>query len=205
VSTSLEHWQRIYSERDSVELSWYEDHYTTSLALIEEAALQPEAAILDAGGGDSNLTADLVSRGYHDITIADISQAALARVRSGLGDAAAGAEFVVADLRDHHFARQYDLWHDRAVFHFMVAPGDRDGYLATLRRTLRARGHLILATFGPGGPTRCSGLPVDRYSEQQVSQLLGSEFELISSRIENHTTPSGATQQFLYGHWSRQR
>jgi hypothetical protein len=109
----------------------------------------------------------------------------------------------VADIRTHGFDRRYDLWHDRAVFHFMVSPADREGYLEVLRRTLRPGGHLILATFGPQGPTQCSGLPVERYSADALQQVLGEDFELVSSSLATHHTPFGASQQFLHAHLYR--
>jgi SAM-dependent methyltransferase len=144
---SQEPWQRVYSQREPATLSWREPQPSASLALIEEAGLPPQAAILDAGGGTSNLASELLRRGYRDVTVADISPMALSHARAGLTQDAT-ARFVLADLREHRFARQYDLWHDRAVFHFMVTQHDRDRYLATLAGTLRPDGHLILATFG---------------------------------------------------------
>jgi ubiquinone/menaquinone biosynthesis C-methylase UbiE len=200
---SEEHWQHIYADREPVKLSWHQREPTRSLALIEQANVPPQAAILDAGGGTSSLAGELVRRGYRNITVADISAAALARARADLGEAATQVEFVVADLRAHEFRRRYDLWHDRAVFHFMVTEPDRDAYVGTVRRTLQPGGHLILATFGPDGPTRCSGLPVHRYGARELVTVLGPEFELLASEVEDHTTPSAVSQQFLWTHWRR--
>lgn len=197
------HWQRTYAERSLEELSWTEPAPDTSLALIEEAAVPLDAAILDMGGGASRLAAGLLRRGYSDVTVADISAEALERAKVELGEAAGEVTWVEADARSHDFGRRFDLWHDRAVFHFMVAAADRDGYLAVLDRALRPGGHLILATFGPHGPSECSGLPVCRYDAEAISQALGSDFKLISSRLEDHRTPSGNAQQFLYAHLER--
>jgi len=203
VSSDPGHWQRVYRERQPREMSWYERAPEVSLELIERAAPAPNAAILDAGGGASSLAGLLIAAGYTDVTVADLSRAALERAREDLGEAAGEIQWVQADLRDHDFGRRFDLWHDRAVLHFMVEPSDREGYLATLRRSLRSGGHAILAAFGPQGPTRCSGLPVVRYSAAKLSLLLGGDFELLSSRLQDHRTPSGATQQFVYAHLLR--
>jgi SAM-dependent methyltransferase len=197
---SARHWERIYTEREPQALSWYEPSPRTSLELIADAVLPPSAGIVDVGGGASGLAGALLSAGYSDITVADISGAALARAREALGEASEQIAWVEADVRTHDFGRKFDLWHDRAVFHFMVESDDRNAYLAALRRALRRGGHLILATFGPDGPTTCSGLPVDRYSAAALSARVGEGFELLSSRLVEHRTPSGASQQFLYVH-----
>jgi len=194
------YWQRVYLERTPEEVSWYEEVPRTSLQLIEEAALRLDAAILDVGGGASKLPGHLVTAGYTDVTVADISRAALEQARVELGDAGERVTQIEADVRFHDFARVFELWHDRAVFHFMVDPADRNRYLATLARSLRPGGHLILATFGPNGPTRCSGLPVTRYGSDELLSVLGEDFELISSRLEEHRTPGGRSQEFLYAH-----
>ena len=194
------HWERLYMEREPEQLSWYQPVPEISLALIEEAGLPLDAAILDVGGGTSKLAGLLVARGYRDVTVADISQAALQRARAELGSAGRPVTWVQADVRVHDFARGFDLWHDRAVFHFMVKAGDRDRYVAVLRRTLRPGGHAILATFSPDGPTHCSGLPVARYEADELSRLVGADFELVSSRLDQHRTPSGRSQSFVYVH-----
>jgi SAM-dependent methyltransferase len=197
------HWQRTYAKRGVEELSWTEPVPTTSLALIGEADLPSDAAIIDIGGGASRLAAELLGRGHSDVTVADISAQALDRARADLGDAAGRVTWVEADVRDHDFGRRFDLWHDRAVFHFMVDAADRDAYLSTLNRTLRPDGHLILATFGPDGPAECSGLPVDRYDAEEIACLLGDGHELLSSKLVEHRTPSGESQQFMYAHFRR--
>ena len=203
METAAEHWQRTYSERPTDRLSWTEDLPTTSLALIEEAALPAEAAILDMGGGTSRLAGELVRRGYSDVTVADISPTALERAKAELGEGADRVGWVVADARDHDFGRCFDLVHDRAVFHFMVDDRDREAYLRALNRSLKPGGHLILATFGPEGPTQCSGLPVRRYDAAALVDLLGPDYELRSSRQQDHRTPSGNLQQFVYAHLRR--
>jgi SAM-dependent methyltransferase len=196
------HWERIYEEKAPDEVSWYESVPRASLELIEEARVARDAAILDVGGGASGLAGRLLDAGYTDITVADISGRALDRARAALGEDADRVAWVEADVREHDFGRRFDLWHDRAAFHFMVEGADRAAYLETLRGTLGPSGHLIVATFGPEGPTRCSGLPVSRYGAPAIAELL-PDFELVSSRLEMHHTPSGTAQQFLYAHLRR--
>jgi 2-polyprenyl-3-methyl-5-hydroxy-6-metoxy-1,4-benzoquinol methylase len=203
ITEEARHWERVYAEKDPHEVSWYEPVLEHSLALIAEAQLDRNAAILDVGGGASTLASDLLRGGYTDITVADISATSMARAKEQLGQAAERITWVEADIRSHDFGRRYDLWHDRALFHFMVQASDRQLYLETLRETLHPRGHVVIATFGPQGPTQCSGLPVSRYSEDAMAQALGAEFELLSSRRDVHHTPSGGDQQLLYVHLRR--
>jgi SAM-dependent methyltransferase len=199
---SRQHWEAIYAQRDPRTVSWYEPTPEVSLELID-GRLARDAAILDLGGGASNLAQALLGAGYTDITVADISSVSIQLAITQLGDHAQRVSWVTADVRSHDFARLYDLWHDRAVLHFMVDPADRDRYLDTLRRTVRAGGNVILATFGPDGPPHCSGLPVSRYDAGELARLLGTDFEPISSRLHEHHTPTGASQQFLYLHARR--
>jgi SAM-dependent methyltransferase len=197
------HWEEIYSQKAPDQVSWYEPLPETSLALIEEAELPRDAAIIDVGGGTSGLAAQLIVAGYTDVTVVDISAAALRRASGELGSMSKQIEWIEADIRSVAFARRYDLWHDRAVFHFMVTAADRDRYLTVLDKTLRPGGHLILASFGPAGPTSCSGLPVARYGVDELLQAVGGKFALVSFQIQDHRTPGGRTQQFLYAHLRR--
>ena len=193
-----EHWDHAYSANAPDQVSWFERSPKTSISLIEEARIGMGAAIIDVGGGASRLAGELVRLGYEDVTVADIAPTALRLARSEATGAAATISFIEADVRDHNFGRQFDLWHDRAVLHFMVAPTDRDAYLKTLSHSTRSGGFAILATFGPDGPEQCSGLPVRRYGAEELAQLLGEEFEMRSSRVHIHATPSGREQQFQY-------
>jgi 2-polyprenyl-3-methyl-5-hydroxy-6-metoxy-1,4-benzoquinol methylase len=192
------HWERVYAQVDPREVSWYEPAPEISLALIAQAGPALDAAILDVGGGASGLAAALLRDGYSDVTVADIAETSIGRAETQLAGDAERVRWVQADVRSHDFGRRYDLWHDRAVLHFMVNPADRDGYLEVLDRTLRPGGHAIFATFGPDGPTSCSGLPIHRYAAAELARLLGSEYHTLASRLHEHKTPSGATQQFLY-------
>jgi ubiquinone/menaquinone biosynthesis C-methylase UbiE len=197
-----EHWERVYKEKQPHQVSWFEPTPTISLELIEEAAIDPAAAVIDVGGGASPLAAELLARGYSDVTVADISGESLAHARQQLGENAERIKWVEANILDHKFERPFALWHDRAVFHFMVDPVARDAYLDTLRRGLAPDGQLVIATFGPQGPTSCSGLPVHRYGAEELADLL-PELELVTSRTVLHQTPGGREQQFLYTRFRR--
>jgi ubiquinone/menaquinone biosynthesis C-methylase UbiE len=170
--------------------------------MIATLALPLDAPIVDVGGGASGLARELLALGHSDITVIDISSRALERAREGF-EGADRVEWVVGDVREHDFGRRFALWHDRAVFHFMVSEEDRNAYLATLERSVEPGGHLVIATFGPEGPERCSGLPVRRYSTDELAATIGDRVELESSQLEVHRTPSGATQQFLFAHLMR--
>jgi SAM-dependent methyltransferase len=203
VSSDRAHWETTYSEKAPEKVSWYEPRPQRSLELIQAACANHEAGILDVGGGASSLAAQLLGTGYTDVTVADISHAALAHAKAQLGNDASRITWIEADIRTHDFGRQYDIWHDRAVFHFMVDSADRQGYLKVMRDALRPGGQVIIATFGPQGPTQCSGLPVQRYGAEELQRVLGDDFELASSTLAAHHTPSGASQQFLYAHLCR--
>ena len=197
------HWNASYEGKGIRQVSWFESSPEASLALIERAGLDETAAIIDVGSGASRLAGELLSRGYRDVTVADVSSAALGAAKSGLRAEAERIQWIVADVRTHDFGRQFDLWHDRAVFHFMVGDADRASYLANLRRSLKVGGHLVLATFGPDGPTSCSGLPVQSYGAPEMEALLGDEFDLVEDELKIHHTPSGSEQQFQYALFRR--
>jgi SAM-dependent methyltransferase len=196
-----QHWDRLYRVKSAAELSWYESHPLRSLQSIQETGVPADAPILDVGGGASVLVDDLLELGYTDLTVLDLAPAALAQSRERVGPAAERVTWIAADVTTFHPPRRYAIWHDRAVLHFLLNPDEQGQYVAVLRSALASRGHVILATFGPAGPTRCSGLPVQRYSVEMLSALLGPVFELRGSVLEDHHTPSGATQQFLHTRW----
>jgi len=199
MSGERDHWDRVYAAHARDAVSWFEPVPRSSLAMIEGLGIPLDAPIVDVGGGASRLAAELLYRGYSDITVIDISGAALERAREDF----AGAEeitWVLADVRGHDLGRRFALWHDRAVFHFMVTGEDQRAYLTALARSVAPRGHVILGTFGPDGPTRCSGLPVARYSADTLAATIGDRAELVSSHLEEHRTPSGQSQQYLFAH-----
>ena len=193
------HWERIYSQKSADEVSWYRPHLETSLALIAQAASSPSASIIDVGGGESTLVDDLLARGYADITVLDISQTAIDANRERLGKAADRLRWLVADITQVELApASYEVWHDRAVFHFLTEPRDRVAYIRQAARAVKPGGHVIVSAFGLEGPVKCSGLEVVRYDTESLHAEFGARFRLIESSKELHQTPLGTTQQFLY-------
>jgi SAM-dependent methyltransferase len=193
------HWEKIYTEKAPDAVSWYRPHLETSLALIEQAAASCSASIIDVGGGESTLVDDLLARGYDSITVLDISQTAIDANRKRLGKKSDRVYWVVADITKIELeSGVYDVWHDRAVFHFLTSPRDRLAYVRQVTRAVRPGGNVIIGTFGPEGPTKCSGLEVVRYDAESLHQEFGVHFRLLDSLKEMHRTPFGTVQQFLY-------
>jgi 2-polyprenyl-3-methyl-5-hydroxy-6-metoxy-1,4-benzoquinol methylase len=193
------HWEWIYTRKAPDAVSWYRSHLETSLALIERAANRKSAAIIDVGGGESTLVDDLLARGYENVTILDISETAIEATKRRLGAAAKRVRWLVADITEIELEpRAYNVWHDRAVFHFLTAPEHRITYIRQASRAVKRGGHVIISTFGPEGPTKCSGLQVVRYDAETLQDEFGGRFRLEESLKELHHTPSGTTQQFLY-------
>jgi len=196
---SKSHWDSVYRAKAPDAVSWYRAHLERSLALIERAAPDRSAAIIDVGGGESTLVDDLLARGYRDLSVLDISPTAIDVARARVGERARQVTWLVADVTRAVLPVQaYDVWHDRAVFHFLTAPDERAAYVRQVARSVKSGGHVIVATFGPQGPVKCSGLDVVRYDAGSLHGEFGAHFRLIESATELHQTPSGATQQFLY-------
>jgi hypothetical protein len=175
------HWQNVYATKAANEVSWYQENPAPSLDLIAATGIAADAAIIDVGGGASRLVDALLDRGFHHVTILDLSAGALEEA-----------------------PQSYDLWHDRAAFHFLTEAADRDAYAARLKKAVRSGGHIIIATFAPDGPERCSGLPVVRYDPDALARTLGLGFELVESRRHDHVTPEGNTQRFQFSRFVRQ-
>jgi 2-polyprenyl-3-methyl-5-hydroxy-6-metoxy-1,4-benzoquinol methylase len=193
------HWDKIYGEKPSGQLSWHRPHLDVSLKLIEAAAPQRSASIIDVGGGQSTLVDDLLARKYENVTVLDLSPIAIELTKKRLGTAALGVRWLAADVTEAELAPQaYDVWHDRAVFHFLTEKEARIAYVRQAVRVMRPGGHVIVGTFGPQGPQKCSGLDVVRYDAESLHEEFGTKFELVESFSENHTTPWDTTQQFLY-------
>jgi SAM-dependent methyltransferase len=172
------------------------------MSLIEAAAPDPQASIIDVGGGESTLVDDLIARGYRQVTVLDISGIALAHARQRMGALAESIRWIQADAAQSPLAsRAFDVWHDRAVFHFLTSPAVRAAYVEEAARALKQDGHLIVSTFGPQGPEKCSGLDVMRYDAADLQSALGDRFKLLAHSMELHETPFGTTQQFLYCHF----
>jgi ubiquinone/menaquinone biosynthesis C-methylase UbiE len=198
------HWHDVYSQKASDEVSWFAAHLGQSLAWIDAMPLAPDAPILDVGGGASTLVDDLLDRGFSAVTVVDLSSAALDQSRARLGDRSALATWIPADATDLPLGdRSVQVWHDRAVLHFLDGSA-RDAYVVQLRRLVRSGGHVILATFAPDGPERCSGLAVQRYNHDALATLVGDGFDRVAETREVHVTPWGSTQAFSYL-WLRRR
>jgi SAM-dependent methyltransferase len=198
MSPTGNHWEIVYRRNREDEVSWFQCVPQTSLAMIEMLGLEPEARIIDVGGGASRLADGLLNAGYRHITVLDISEQALQQSQARLGERANLVEWIAADVTTFQPDTPWDLWHDRAVFHFLVTEEARAEYRRTLERALRPGGHVIIATFGPGGPETCSGLSVVRYDPEGLAAALGANFRLCHTAIEQHTTPTGRQQEFLY-------
>lgn len=193
------HWESVYGAKAPDAVSWYRPHLETSLALIERAAGGHSASIIDVGGGECTLVDDLLARGYPNISVLDVSETAIDISKKRLGLAAEQVHWLVADITEAQLEpAAYDVWHDRAVFHFLTASEHRAAYVRQVARSVRMGGHVIVSTFGPEGPTKCSGLDVMRYDAETLHDQFGVRFRLMESSKEMHRTPFGTAQQFLY-------
>jgi 2-polyprenyl-3-methyl-5-hydroxy-6-metoxy-1,4-benzoquinol methylase len=180
-------------------VSWYRPHLEISLALVERAAGGRSASVIDVGGGESTLVDDLLTRGYQHITVLDISQTAIDATRERLKETAERVRWLTADITKVELEpNAYDVWHDRAVFHFLASIKQRAAYVRTVAHAVKQGGRVIISTFGPEGPTKCSGLGVVRYDAESLHDQFGAQFRLVESTKELHQTPFGRTQQFLY-------
>lgn len=198
------HWQEIYASKATTAVSWYQETPEPSLDLLQLVGAKRDTGIVDIGGGGSILTDTLLALGFADLSVLDISQAVLEVVQERLGAAAGKVDWIVADVTQWRPERSYDIWHDRAAFHFLVAEEDRVAYVERLRSALPVGGHAVIGTFAPDGPKKCSGLPVQRYDARSLSIALGIGFQLIDSRRYDHATPWGATQHFHFGTFRRE-
>jgi SAM-dependent methyltransferase len=197
MASTRDRWDEVYGRLAVDRVSWYRPHLEQSIALIEDVCPDRGAAIIDVGGGASTLVDDLLARGFTNLTVLDISAKALDAARGRLGERAASVRWLTGDVTRVPFATgAYDLWHDRAVFHFLRDEADRRRYVAAVRSALKPGGHVIIATFGPDGPERCSGLEVVRYSPEALHAEFGGDFEPVRSTREVHQTPAGKDQPF---------
>jgi SAM-dependent methyltransferase len=197
--TLRDHWESVYRNKGATEVSWYQAEAKVSLDLIRRVAPESDAPILDVGGGASTLVDGLLGAGYRRVTVLDLSGAALALAQQRIGERAAAVTWVESDVLTGPLpAAGYAVWHDRAVFHFLTDAGDRARYVATVREAVQPGGYVIVASFAPEGPTRCSGLEVVRYSPETMHAQFGEGFRPLDTVREDHHTPSGVTQAFLY-------
>jgi 2-polyprenyl-3-methyl-5-hydroxy-6-metoxy-1,4-benzoquinol methylase len=192
------HWENVYATKAETEVSWFEESPAISLELIEATGAGPESAIIDIGGGASRLIDALVERGFRDVTVLDLAKAALATAKARLGARAKTAQWIAADVVAWRSPRRFDVWHDRAVFHFLTEPADQAAYVDRLKEALKLGGSAIIGTFAPDGPERCSGLPVARHDSASLARVLGPGFELAATRRHDHKTPGGAVQRFQF-------
>ena len=196
---SKEHWETVYTNKETDAVSWFQPHADLSLDLIRATGMGLDAAIIDVGGGASTLVDDLLKEGYSDLTVLDLSMAAMDAAKKRLGGQADRVHWIEADITRAELAgNRYDIWHDRAVFHFLTDSADRDAYVQKVLRSVKPGGHVIVATFAEDGPLQCSGLPVMRYHPDELHDQFGASFILLKHQKESHQTPSGATQQFIY-------
>jgi 2-polyprenyl-3-methyl-5-hydroxy-6-metoxy-1,4-benzoquinol methylase len=197
--SSKAHWEALFKKRQSNEVSWHQPQLRLSLKLFESAGASTKSKVIDIGGGDSTLVDDLLTQGVQDVTVLDISSEALSRAKKRLGARAGSVKWIESDIGHVRLpSSYYDVWHDRAVFHFIVDPEQRAAYSKLLGSALRDTGHVIMATFAADGPTQCSGLLTMRYSPAELQKELGSHFDLLKTETENHRTPTGAEQRFVY-------
>ena len=201
--SSRAHWDGVYSEKGEQEVSWFQESPEPSLELIVRAGATPGTAIIDIGGGASRLAGALLSRGFNNLTVLDLSEAALAKARARLGQSAGKIRWIAADVTTWQVDAACDIWHDRAAFHFLTDPDAQRAYVERLKLALRHGGHAIIATFALDGPEKCSGLPVARHSAKTIGALLGVEFALVDTLRHEHTTPWGSVQKFQFSTFVR--
>jgi SAM-dependent methyltransferase len=197
------HWNRLFESKHEKDMSWFETLPAVSLEMLDAAGVTPETCIVDIGGGNSRLVDALIGRGFDCLAVVDVSAVAIQQAQARLGSAAAVPLWIIADVTESWTLKPMDVWHDRAVFHFLTLAEDQQRYLAHLRHTLKPAGTVIIATFALDGPERCSGLPVMRYSPQSLAATIGNEFRLMDAVPYLHHTPWGTTQSFQYSRFRR--
>jgi SAM-dependent methyltransferase len=192
------HWENVYQKESPEELSWYQDKPEISLKLIAATGVGFDGNLIDIGGGTSKLASLLVAQGYTKVTVLDIAAYSIEQAKLALGEQANKLQWIEADATNYNFAEKYDIWHDRAVFHFLTDIHDRKRYVDAVQQSLKAGGYLIIATFGLKGPRKCSGLHVVRYSPETLHNEFGNNFDLVETFVEVHSTPSKVQQKFIY-------
>jgi trans-aconitate methyltransferase len=203
MSDLITHWQNVYATKGEAEVSWFQDNPAISLVMIRAANPDHGAAIIDIGGGASRLVDALLQSGYRDLAVLDLSANALDAAKQRLGSAASRIDWIVADATTWQPAKTYHVWHDRAAFHFLTDPRDRAAYVERLRSALVPGGNVIIATFAPDGPEKCSGLPVQRHDSASLAAELGTDFDLVETRSETHHTPWSSTQAFQFSRFRK--
>lgn len=197
------HWEKVYDTKDDNEVSWYQAVPGTSLALVTEFAKGSDAQIIDVGGGNSNLVKELLDKGYQELSVLDISVKALERTQAKLANKAEKVNWIVSDVLDMKLTTQYDVWHDRATFHFLTNKDEVAQYVDLVTESIASGGYLILATFSTNGPFKCSGLEITQYDAAGMEQLFGDAFDLVRSFTELHQTPFDTQQEFTFAVFKR--
>jgi len=197
------HWQNIYATKGEAELSWFQETPVPSLELLELVGAKPTFAIIDIGGGASRLVDSLLAQGFENITVLDLSAAALTSARARLGAKSVKVKWIEADITEWKPLETYDVWHDRAAFHFLTGANEQSAYIRRLKEALRHGGHVIIGTFAPDGPEKCSGLPVVRHNAGSLSAILGADFILVDSRRHEHATPWHTLQKYQFSTFRR--
>ena len=197
------HWDHIYETKAGNELSWFQEHPAISFDLIRATGVKPGAAIIDIGGGESRSVDALLDKGFHALAVLDLSKSALAAAKARLGSRSAKVTWITADVTTWEPSESYDLWHDRAAFHFLTEAAGRQAYADRVLRAVRPGGHVVIGTFAPDGPERCSGLTVQRHDAASIGAVLGERFALVQSRRHDHVTPAGRTQRFQFSVWRK--
>lgn len=198
-----DHWEQIYSSKSLSEVSWYQPTPETSLSLIQSFGLPKDARIIDIGGGDSLLVDHLLDEGYSNLSVLDISEKAIQRAQKRLGDRSRSVNWIISDVVGFQPEGKYDLWHDRAAFHFLTEEKEVDHYLETARAALLPSGYLIVGTFSENGPKKCSGIEVHQYSERSMTKRFSTFFDRIRCIVEDHLTPAGKVQNFIFCSFQR--
>lgn len=198
------HWEKIYQSKALEEVSWYQPNPEASLAYVQSANLDKDAQIIDVGAGDSFLVDYLLDQGYEHITVLDISEAAIARAKKRLGNRAELVNWVVSDVVEYNPEQTFDFWHDRAAFHFLTNPADQEAYAALVSKAVKSNGKMLVATFSDHGPTKCSGIEIQQYEEEQLAQFFSKDFSMLSSQRLIHPTPFATEQEFLFAYFEHQ-
>ena len=199
-----DHWEHVYNKHSTTEVGWYQAYPESSLKLINNAGAGTDSGIIDVGGGTSKLSGLLLDQGYKKLAVLDISGTSIEKAKSQLGEKYSRITWIEADVTKHRFMEQYDIWHDRAVFHFLTEAEDRKGYIRSLNQALKLNGNLIIATFGLDAPRKCSGITVVRYSPENLDNEMGDNFNLVETILEDHVTPSGVKQDFIFCRFIKQ-
>jgi len=203
--TKKEHWEKVFSTKQENEVSWYQPKPQTSIHFFTENHIPKEAKIIDIGGGDSYLIDNLLELGYHNLSLLDISENAIERIKNRLGAKSEKVTFIVSDVLDFQPETKFDVWHDRASFHFLITDDEIENYKKLVSNSIHQNGFLFLGTFSENGPLKCSGLEITQYSEAKFESVFGSDFEKVNCFTENHPTPFDTIQNFIFCTFKKQK